>query len=434
MRSLPKNRQAEQIVLGALLVDSDAVRSHFDEVLPDWFYWKSHQAVYRAVCQLWQQDVFPDLVTVGETLERSGNLAGIGGRVYLAELTNALTTISSVPHYLRIVRTRAQLRQIIALGEEVVQGGYDHRNINDVLQLIERQSCQIKQQTASSRGMVPIKQAVDRLQEHLVYLRDGRAGLKTGIKPLDDVVKFLPLPSYTFIFARPKSGKTMLALNIALNVAQAGKQVAYISLEMPMDQLQERLLKMLGNHTNADLHDETKRTEIQRTVSKLSNLKLTMYEGNSQLSALKNAIHHQVVKEQCELVVLENLDHIMLDQKVSKLNEKFQMISTELSTFTKDMGREGFPFALILLGQANRDTNNSKDGFPLKSNVAGTDQVARDCDLALGLADPEACTSDQLNHIGIKVVADRHGVTSYEPIWISCDKEKQIVGLSSSPF
>ena len=257
-RPLPKNREAEQVVLGAALLEpEEVVPILLEHLRPEHFYWKPHQLIYRTIMELFEKGRPPDLITVADRLEELEKLQLVGGRVYLSELTARVTTTASVEYYAEIVKKKAVLRDLVEAGKTVSELGFEEEE--ELEALLDRAEELIF--SLSRLGTKPGYYLVgDFLHEHISNLeklhRDPEkhtvTGLSTGFKKFDEMTAGFQPADLIIIAGRPSMGKSSLAISIARNVALKEKKgVGIFSLEMTKEQLLERLL---CGEAKVDLH------------------------------------------------------------------------------------------------------------------------------------------------------------------------------------
>jgi replicative DNA helicase len=248
-RTLPKNREAEQVVLGAALFEAESVLPVLQEKLrADQFYWPVHRAIYHAILDLAEAGQPVDLITVGNRLEELGKLAEIGGRAYLSELYSRVTTTASVEHYAEIIRKKAVLRELISAGREITELGYlEESELGELLDAAEQKLFRLSRFEVQQNYYL----IRDFIHEHLSHLeklqRDPSqrtvTGHATGYAKFDEMTSGLQPSDLVVIAARPSVGKTSLALSLTRQMAlRYHKCVGLFSLEMTKEQVLERLL------------------------------------------------------------------------------------------------------------------------------------------------------------------------------------------------
>jgi replicative DNA helicase len=273
-KMVPHNVEAEQAVLGALLIDPDAIFKVNTFLHGDDFYVEKHRWIFEASCALHERREAVDFVTLCDELERAEHLSEIGGAAYITWLINATPTALNVEHYGRIVERTSTLRRLIGAAGEIAALAYeDTDNVDEVVDRAEQMLFGVSQRRIA-RDMLPIKDVVSAYYDRVDYLykhKDETIGVPTGFKNIDKILGGLQKSDLLIVAARPGMGKTSLMLSIAQNAARKYHQrVAIFSLEMSSEQLVQRLISAetgidsqrlrIGN-----LHEEEWPTFIQAT-------------------------------------------------------------------------------------------------------------------------------------------------------------------------
>jgi len=246
VRVPPSSLEAEQSVLGALLIDKDAVVEVAEFLRPEHFYQDKHTKVYEAVVKLYEAREPVDVVTVGEKLKEAKSLKQVGGVTYLTELVNRVPTSAHVENYAKIVKNLAIKRELISQASRIVEQSFDEtEELDKVLDRAEKAIFGLSQQHLT-RNFIPIKDALaesfDRLDE-LHKQAGGIRGVPTGFADMDNVLAGFQRSNLVILAARPGMGKTSLALNISQHAAVEQKiPVGFFSLEMSQEELVDRLL------------------------------------------------------------------------------------------------------------------------------------------------------------------------------------------------
>lgn len=255
LRSAPHSIEAEQSVLGGLMLDNDAWDSVAGSVIAEDFYHRAHRLIFKAMNELAQRSQPMDLVTVSESLETAGELEQIGGFAYLGEIAKNTPSAANILAYANIVRERAILREMIGAANEIAESGYDTqgRSSAELLDLAESKVFKIaEKRVSSSEGPQGINQILERTVgkiEQLSKLKNnnGVTGVSTGFTDLDQMTAGLQPSDLVIVAARPSMGKTTFAMNLAENIAlNDDKPVLVFSLEMPAEQLMMRMLASLS--------------------------------------------------------------------------------------------------------------------------------------------------------------------------------------------
>src|SRR6185312_690189 len=244
LRVPPHSIEAEQSVLGGLMLVGEAWDQVADRITEEDFYRREHRLIFRAIGELAMAGKPCDAVTLGEWFERHGETTNIGGVAYLAELANNTPSAANIAAYADIVRDKAVLRKLIEAGTQIVGDGFnpEGRNTPEILEAAEQRVFKIAEAGARGRKQViPVRQSVKEAVELLAqrYANRGQLnGLTTGFKDLDDLTSGLQRQDLVIVAGRPSMGKTAFALNIAEAVAMRAKQpVLVFSMEMSASQL-----------------------------------------------------------------------------------------------------------------------------------------------------------------------------------------------------
>lgn len=274
----PHNVEAEQSVLGSLLIDRDAIIKVAAYLKSDDFYIHANGSIYQAVLDLYNKREPTDFITLSDELDRRGLLDDIGGVTYLSSLLNTVPTAVHVEYYGRIVERQATRRRLIDAGTRIVGIGFqDEVETEDALDAAERELFDVSQKR-QTKDFQSISDVIDRYFDQIDYLQQHRGdvvGVPTDYKDLDQLTGGLQRSDLLILAARPSMGKTAFALGVAYGAAvQHGRSVGIFSLEMSADQLVQRLL---ATETGVDSHrlrlgmiDDTEWDRISRAFGRLS--------------------------------------------------------------------------------------------------------------------------------------------------------------------
>src|SRR3989338_6364939 len=247
----PQNLEAEQSLLGSLLIDKEAMIKIADQPRAKDFYQESHQKIYEAILQLYERHDPIDILSLGNRLEEQGLLQRVGGRAYLVELSNIVPTSAHIVHYADIVQKKATLRRILEAATEITRIGYEEdEDVEASLDLAERALFNVSEKF-NKNTFVSIRSvlhdAIDRIDE-LHRDRGKLRGVPTGFRELDSLLAGLQKSDLIILAARPSVGKTSLALDIARQIGVSSKvPVGFFSLEMSKEQLVDRMICAQAN-------------------------------------------------------------------------------------------------------------------------------------------------------------------------------------------
>ena len=241
----PQNLEAEEAILGAVLTNPICLNKIADLITPESFYKPANRMIYEAVLDLFGKNQAIDIVTVSERLSETDKLEQVGGRAYVNDLALNVVTTANIEYYAKIVQEKAIKRNLINAGSEIVEMAYENNSMETTLDNAEKLIFNIAQQKATT-DLVPIEELVLKSYEQIEFRynhRDELIGVPTGFYDIDMMTSGLQKSDLIILAARPSMGKTAFALNIAQNVAlRANKAVAIFSLEMPKEQLVQRML------------------------------------------------------------------------------------------------------------------------------------------------------------------------------------------------
>ena len=248
----PHSIEAEQAVLGGLMLDNNAWERVSDAVSDGDFYRHDHRLIFRAIYKLAERNEPFDVVTLSEQLDKEGQLAQVGGLAYLGELAKNTPSVANIKAYGQIIRERATLRQLIGISNDIADMAYapQGKSAVEVLDEAERQIFQIAEARPKAGGPVGINEilvkTIDRIDE-LFNTNEGITGISTGFTDLDGMTSGLQPADLVIVAGRPSMGKTTFAMNLVENaVLRTDKVVLVFSLEMPSDSIVMRMLSSLG--------------------------------------------------------------------------------------------------------------------------------------------------------------------------------------------
>lgn len=248
----PHSVEAEQSIIGGLMLDNQAFEKVDTKLCEADFYRTEHRVLYRSILNLVKKNQPFDVITVLDVLKSSGTLDEAGGEVYLFELANNTPSVANVSAYADIVREKSVQRQLIAVASEIADSAYNpgHRLVTELLDFAETRVFAIAEQTAGEGGPLAMKSILVRAVEKIDALyHSGEiiTGLPTGLTELDEMTSGLQKSDLVIVAGRPSMGKTTLVMNMAEHAAiKSGKPVLVFSMEMPSDSLAMRMMSSLG--------------------------------------------------------------------------------------------------------------------------------------------------------------------------------------------
>jgi replicative DNA helicase len=381
----PNDINAEKAVLSAILLDNNAIHAIVTEVGADDFYHPAHQALYRAMVDLKDQNHPVDLTTLADYLKSNDMLAAIGGAVALAEIADYEATAANILHYARIVRQKSVKRGLIHVAAEIVGLGYDEaQDSGQLLDTAESKIFALSQEQARST-LSPLRTEVQSAITHIEALMDrggDLTGLPTGFNMLDQMTGGLQPGDLFIIAARPSMGKTAFALNLARNVAIAGRKVAVFSLEMTTQSLVMRLLSSEAQVDGSGFRNGFIPREsygaLVEAADRLSSSEIWIDDSPAptvlEIRAKCRRMHAQ---SGLDLVIV---DYLQLAHGDSNTQSREQEIS-EISRGLKGLAKE-LKIPVIALSQLNRGPETRKeDKRPILADLRESGAIEQDADV-----------------------------------------------------
>jgi replicative DNA helicase len=379
----PQNLDAEQSVLGSLLIDRDAIIQVAPILKHEDFYQPSHGLIYQAISDLYTRQEPTDVVTLTDELNRRDKLESVGGVSYLTSLVSVVPTAVHVEYYARIVERTATLRRLIDAGTKVV--GIAFREGIDTLEALDEaeQAVFDVSQNRVPRGFTPIKDVLDELFDQMTEGGGRVLGVPTGFIGLDRVLGGLQRSDLVIIAARPSVGKTALALSMAYNAAVSHKKiVGFISLEMSAQQIVQRLL---ASETGINSHrlrmgqiNDDEWSAVSRAYGKLSEASVFIDDGGiSTVNDVRTKARRLQAEYGLDLLVI---DYLQLMQS-RRSDNRVQEIS-EISRGLKQLARE-LDIPVVALSQLSRAVENRSDHRPLLSDLRESGSIEQDADVVM---------------------------------------------------
>ena len=258
-REMPHNIEAEQSVIGSMLISKYAAQKAIENLTNDLFYIDSHDKIFSCIRDLMEDNIPIDITTVTSKLEKKKILKEVGGIEYLSQLINDVPTASNIDEYIKIVNEKAVLRRLIKESSDIASLAYDNdENINDVLDTAEKKILNVVK-TRKGSEFRTVQDVMFKTQSDLEKLSQKKGaitGLATGFYDIDNLTSGLHPNELIIIAARPAMGKTAFALNLVINAAMnQGKAVALFNMEMPAEQLAMRMLSSVGQIKQSKLRN-----------------------------------------------------------------------------------------------------------------------------------------------------------------------------------
>lgn len=413
----PQNVEAEQAVLGAMLIEKEAISKVAEFLQGGDFYRDAHKVIFSAMLDLFNRNEPVDLVTVIEALRKNDKLEGVGGVAYVTSLANSVPTAANVMYHGKIVEEKSLLRGLINAATEIAGIGYeDHEDVAAIVDQAEKKILAVSERRTGG-DFTPIKSIIfDAFGkiEQLYASKGGITGLPTGFKDLDKLTSGLQPSDLILIAARPSMGKTAFTLNIAAHVATREKKaVAFFSLEMSKEQLVQRLLCAEAAIDSQRLRigelEDRDWGKLINAADRLSSAPIfiddtagiTVMEMRSKARRLK--IEHDL-----QLIIIDYLQ--LMQGGTSRSGENRQQEISEISRSLKALARE-LNVPVIALSQLSRSVESRQVKKPMLSDLRESGSLEQDADIVAFLYREDYYNPDteQKNITDIIIAKHRNG-------------------------
>ena len=427
----PQDIEAEQSVLGSLLIDKDAVVKIADIVAPKDFYRKAHEIIFEAMIGLYAKSEPIDLLTVSSRLKEKKQFKEIGGMSYLTTIMNSVPTASNVIHYAKIVNQKRVLRDLIGASYEISSLAWEeNKNIDEIIDEAEKKIFGVSQSSLISEFQ-HIKPHLGEAFERFDRLHKGDdtwRGIPTGFIDLDKKLAGLQKADLVILAGRPSLGKTSLALDFARYAAISEKvPVGIFSLEMSKQQLIERLISAEASVDNwrlrsGQLSDEGKDNDfekISRALDSLSSAPIYIDDAASP-NALQIRTMARRLQSEKGLGLLV-IDYLQLMQGSGRIENRNQEVS-EISRSLKNLARE-LNIPILAVSQLSRAPEARTDQVPKLSDLRESGSIEQDADVVLFIyrEDKVKKDSDRKNIAEIHIAKHRNGPTGKIELYFNED-------------
>lgn len=429
----PQNTEAEASLLGALLIDSDAIVKIADAISADDFFEMRHRRIYEAISQLYEHRESIDVLTLSDRLKKNGQLSDVGGPSYLTELTNFVPTAAHVEQYADIVAQKALRRRLIAASKDIGGLGYDEtKQLKELIEEAESRLFEVSQQHIKQNVIsleTILAESFDRLDD-LHKDKQKIRGLPTGFKDIDEKLAGFQRSDLIILAARPSMGKTALALNFAHNIAvQASQPVLIFSLEMSKEQLVDRLLSMesgvdawalrTGNLTDADFE------KIGRAMGTLSEAQIFIDDSPGiTISDLRTKARREAHQRPLGLIIVDYLQLMSGGGRYSSDGNRVQEIS-EISRGLKGVARE-LNVPILALSQLSRSVENRHPQIPQLADLRESGSIEQDADVVAFIYREEYYNpeTDRKKLTDIFIKKHRNGPTGGVELYFENEKQR----------
>lgn len=413
----PQNLEAERSVLGAMLIDRDALMRVLSLIKAEDFYADRHQVIFNAMAALAQRGEPVDLITVAEELRKLGQLEAAGGLSYLAELERLVPTTANVEAYALIVEQKAVLRRLQQAARQIIDQAYEAEDLDAMLSAAEAAIFAVTQKRIT-RGYEHIREALYKAYDHIEFLyshKGGVTGVSSGFRDLDQLTSGWQPSDLIIVAARPSMGKTAFTLNLARNAAVLhNKTVAIFSLEMSREQIAMRLLSMEAAvdaqrlRTGQLLDDDWHR--LSQALSRLAESNIFIDDTpNIPLMDLRARARRIQAEHGLDMVIIDYLQLMTLHGPGIRGDNRVQEVS-EISRALKALARE-LKVPVIALSQLSRAVESRNDKRPMLSDLRESGSIEQDADVVMFLYRDDYYNqdSDKKNLCEVIIAKQRNG-------------------------
>lgn len=389
----PHSLEAEQSVLGGLMIDNERWDNVSERVTAEDFYSRPHRTIFSQMQRLLELGKPIDLITLSEALEQNAQLDSVGGFAYLAELSKNTPSAANINAYADIVRERAVVRDMIKVANEIADAGFDPqgRTSEDLLDFAESRVFQIAE-TRANKDEGPkaieaiLEETVEKIEQLYQKPHDGVTGVSSGYQDLDKKTAGLQKSDLIIVAARPSMGKTTFAMNLCENAAMTEeKPVLIFSLEMPGNQIMMRMLASLSRVDQTRIRtgqlDDEDWARISSTMGILLEKRNMYIDDSSGLTPTEVRSRARRIYREHGGLSLIMIDYLQL-MRVPSLSENRTLEIAEISRSLKALAKE-LQVPVVALSQLNRSLEQRADKRPVNSDLRESGSIEQDADLIM---------------------------------------------------
>ena len=395
---LPQNIEAEQSVLGGILIDNEALPKVLEIIEPNDFYRDNHKKIFLAFLELFENNIPLDIITVTELLQKKGELTNVGGATYLASLVDSVPTTANITHYAKIIKEKSILRSLIAKATDIVNLGFEaSEDVAEILDKAEEAIFSITQQriqTSYYSIKEIIKQTFEAIEE-LSSKKDSVTGIPTGFIDFDRLTAGLQPSDLIIIAGRPVMGKTSFTLNIAQHAAtRAGVPVGFFSLEMSKEQLALRMLcaeaRINSQKIRSGFLSERDWLRLTDAAATLSEAPIFI-DDTPALSVLEIRAKARRLKSEHNigLIIVDYLQLMKGKGRVDTREREISEISRSLKALAKELN-----IPVVAVSQLNRRVEERENKRPRLADLRESGAIEQDADLIVFIYRDEVYNED----------------------------------------
>ena len=414
-RMMPNNLEAEQSVLGCMMIDDEAAMRILADLVEGDFYFEQNRKIFNAMRELINEANPIDYVTLTDRLDKKGQLGDVGGIDFLIELTNIVPSAANYAHYLGIVKRDSVLRTLIRSSQSIIDRSYTSDDAEDTLKFAEKAIFDISKER-EKRSLAPIDgaiaEAISRMEKMTVD-KDMFKGVRTGFADLDEMTNGLQKSDLILLAARPSVGKTTFAMNIVTNAALKGYKAAVFSLEMPAIQIAQRILCYvaeveMGRAKKGELNPADFE-KFFNASKKLVGEKIFI-DDNSSITVGEILTRCRRMKREKGLDIVM-IDYLQLMNSTIKSQENRNLVIGDITRNLKIMAKE-LDVPVLVLSQLSRSIESRQDKTPMLSDLRESGAIEQDADIVMFLSRVEANdeeNADDKKFVELNIAKHRNG-------------------------
>ncbi|MDR0286341.1 MAG: replicative DNA helicase [Clostridiales bacterium] len=411
----PNNIEAEQSVLGAMLLNNDIINDICEILKPEDFYRKDHSTIYEAIIDLYNRNSPVDVITVTDRLSHNETLEKVGGLRYLGSLTDMLMITGNAVQYARIILEKSVRRKLIKAATEIASEAYEPSGtIADLLELSEKAIFEISQERTSKQyfHIKDVLIEVFNKLESMYYSKENYSGIPTGYKALDNILSGMHDSDLIFVAARPGVGKTTFMLNIAKNVAlNSHLPVVLFNLEMSKDQLATKILSSESRVDSDKLMtgklSENDWTKLASSIGPLSESPIYFDDvSESSVASIRAKCRKLKIEKGIALVVVDYLQLMTSGKRSESRAQDVSEISRGLKLLAKELN-----VPIIVGSQLNREVEKQEGKRPMLSNLRESGSIEQDADIVMFLHRDDYETEQKNSILNVIIAKHRNGPT-----------------------
>ncbi|MBE5745807.1 MAG: replicative DNA helicase [Clostridiales bacterium] len=390
-KMLPHNLDAEQAILGCMLIDEKVPMTVVSELKEEDFYSETHKIIYKAMIEIYRKNLPIDFVTVTDELDKTGQLNEVGSVAYITDLTNSVPSSVNFKNYVELIKRDSMFRKLIYAGQKIIENSYTANDKVEALTFAEKTVFDISQNQETSH-LVSSEKAINEVIEKFELIEKDKsalAGLKTGFYGLDLLTNGLQKSDLILLAARPGVGKTSFAMNIINNIALNGGKCAVFSLEMSAAQLMQRAICStamvpMSKALKGELNDKEWKL-ILEAKEKLSKAQIFIDD-----SALNTPMD---ILSKCRRIQREHgLDIVMVDYlQLMKAGIKTDNRQTEVAEISRNLkiAAKELNVPILCLSQLSRAVEGRKGNIPVLSDLRESGSIEQDADIVMFIHNPD---------------------------------------------